>query len=137
MGLRGENLRIHLGQADPKRQGLHTRMGFWSRSNTEVCLLATRGSPQPVGRDVHQVVMAPWLSIRASLTRCSAERLRFIRGHAWSFSPAASGRGGIAGVRSFAVELSPPRRAYRKPPENRSTGALIRQRFFSPENSYG
>jgi N6-adenosine-specific RNA methylase IME4 len=38
---------------------LHTGMGYWTRANTEVCLLATRGSPQRQNKDVHQVIMAP------------------------------------------------------------------------------
>lgn len=40
-------------------EGLFTGMGYWSRANAEVCLLATRGSPQRLAADVHQVVMSP------------------------------------------------------------------------------
>jgi N6-adenosine-specific RNA methylase IME4/ParB-like chromosome segregation protein Spo0J len=40
-------------------EGLHTGMGYWSRANSEVCLLATKGSPKRIGEDVHQVVLAP------------------------------------------------------------------------------
>jgi N6-adenosine-specific RNA methylase IME4 len=36
-----------------------TGMGFWTRANTEACLLATRGAPRRMAADVHQVVMAP------------------------------------------------------------------------------
>jgi N6-adenosine-specific RNA methylase IME4 len=39
--------------------GLHWGMGYHTRANTEPCLLATRGSPQRLAADVHQVVMAP------------------------------------------------------------------------------
>jgi N6-adenosine-specific RNA methylase IME4 len=40
--------------------GLHWGKGLAStRSNTEVCLLATRGSPRRLSADVHQVVVAP------------------------------------------------------------------------------
>lgn len=39
--------------------GLHWGMGYHTRSNTEACLLATRGSPQRLSKDVHQVVIAP------------------------------------------------------------------------------
>jgi N6-adenosine-specific RNA methylase IME4 len=39
--------------------GLHTGMGYWTRSNTEVCFIATKGSPARLATDVHQVVMAP------------------------------------------------------------------------------
>jgi N6-adenosine-specific RNA methylase IME4 len=40
-------------------EGLFTGMGYWTRANTEMCLLATRGSPQRIAKDVHQVVMEP------------------------------------------------------------------------------
>jgi N6-adenosine-specific RNA methylase IME4 len=39
-------------------EGLHWGMGYWTRANTEVCLLATRGSPTRLATDVHQVVMS-------------------------------------------------------------------------------
>jgi N6-adenosine-specific RNA methylase IME4 len=34
-------------------------MGYWTRSNAELCLLATKGAPSRLAADVHQVVMAP------------------------------------------------------------------------------
>lgn len=40
-------------------EGLFTGMGYWTRANAEVCLLATRGSPQRLAMDVHQVIMSP------------------------------------------------------------------------------
>ena len=39
--------------------GLHWGMGFATRSNTEPCLLATRGHPLRLAADVHQVIIAP------------------------------------------------------------------------------
>jgi N6-adenosine-specific RNA methylase IME4 len=39
--------------------GLHTGMGYYTRSNSEICLLATKGSPKRLAADVHQVVFAP------------------------------------------------------------------------------
>jgi N6-adenosine-specific RNA methylase IME4 len=39
--------------------GLHWGMGYWTRANTEPCLLATRGAPLRLAQDVHQVVIAP------------------------------------------------------------------------------
>jgi len=38
---------------------LHTGMGYWTRSNSESCLIATKGSPLRLATDVHQIVMAP------------------------------------------------------------------------------
>ena len=40
-------------------EGLHWGLGYHTRTNTEFCLLATRGSPQRDAKDVHQVVVAP------------------------------------------------------------------------------
>ena len=39
--------------------GLFTGMGYWTRANSEPCLLATRGAPTRLAMDVHQVVNAP------------------------------------------------------------------------------
>lgn len=36
-----------------------TGMGYWTRANAEVCLLATKGSPARLNADVHQVVATP------------------------------------------------------------------------------
>lgn len=40
-------------------EGLHWGMGYHTRANIERCLLATRGSPQRLAADVHQVIIAP------------------------------------------------------------------------------
>lgn len=34
-------------------------LGYWTRANSEVCLLATRGSPKRSNADVRQVIQAP------------------------------------------------------------------------------
>lgn len=34
-------------------------MGYWTRANAELCLLATRGSPKRLNADVHQVILRP------------------------------------------------------------------------------
>lgn len=34
-------------------------MGHWTRANSEICILATRGSPKRISAKVHQVVMSP------------------------------------------------------------------------------
>ena len=39
--------------------GLHWGMGYWTRANAELCLLATKGAPKRQAMDVHQVVMTP------------------------------------------------------------------------------
>jgi len=40
-------------------EGLHTGMGRWTRSNSEICLLATSGDPLRLDMGVHQVILAP------------------------------------------------------------------------------
>ena len=39
--------------------GIFTGMGYWTRANAEMVLLATRGAPERVAKDVHQVVLEP------------------------------------------------------------------------------
>ncbi len=39
--------------------GLFTGMGYWTRSNTEDCWLATKGHPKRIDASVHQVIMSP------------------------------------------------------------------------------
>ena len=34
-------------------------MGFWTRSNAEICLLATKGHPKRVDKGVHQFIISP------------------------------------------------------------------------------
>lgn len=36
-----------------------TGMGYWTRGNPEQCLLATKGKPQRLSKDVPQLLMAP------------------------------------------------------------------------------
>ena len=41
-----------------KSEGLFTGMGYWTRANAEICLLATRGRPKRAARDVKQVILS-------------------------------------------------------------------------------
>lgn len=34
-------------------------MGYWTRANAELCLLATRGQPQRRAKNIHQVIISP------------------------------------------------------------------------------
>ena len=34
-------------------------MGYWTRANPELCLLATRGAPKRLSKSVRQLVVAP------------------------------------------------------------------------------
>jgi N6-adenosine-specific RNA methylase IME4 len=44
---------------NPKGDGYKLGMGFWTRSNAEICLLATRGHPKRQSKRVRQLVIAP------------------------------------------------------------------------------
>jgi N6-adenosine-specific RNA methylase IME4 len=46
-----------VGKTTANGKGLHTGNGYYTRSNSEVCFLATKGSPLRLNADVHQVVM--------------------------------------------------------------------------------
>ena len=41
-----------------KSDSLFWGMGYWTRSNVELCILATKGSPKRVDAGVHQVVVS-------------------------------------------------------------------------------
>ena len=45
-------------KTNKKTMGLFTGMGYWTRSNTEDCWLATKGHPKRLNADVHQVIMS-------------------------------------------------------------------------------
>lgn len=38
---------------------LHVGLGYWTRANPEICLLATRGKPKRLARDVQRLIVAP------------------------------------------------------------------------------
>ena len=41
-----------------KSDGLFTGMGYWTRANAEICILATKGQPKRVGAGVRQVILS-------------------------------------------------------------------------------
>jgi N6-adenosine-specific RNA methylase IME4 len=44
---------------DREGAGLHWGMGYWTRANVELCLLATKGAPKRLDKGVHQVIVSP------------------------------------------------------------------------------
>ena len=38
--------------------GIFWGMGYWTRSNVEICMLATKGHPHRKARNVHQVIIS-------------------------------------------------------------------------------
>ena len=41
------------------KMGFFTGLGYWTRGNPEMCLLATKGRPKRIHKDVSQLVIAP------------------------------------------------------------------------------
>lgn len=41
-----------------KSDALFWGMGYWTRANAEICLLATRGHPKRQAKNVHQVILS-------------------------------------------------------------------------------
>lgn len=52
--MKADPYRLFADDATPEMLG-----GYWTRSNTEVCLLATRGKPKRLNADVRQGIIAP------------------------------------------------------------------------------
>ena len=42
----------------PNTMGYHFGLGYWTRANAEICLLATRGKPQRLNNNVAQLVVS-------------------------------------------------------------------------------
>lgn len=42
-----------------KMQSLFWGMGYWTRSNAEICILATKGKPKRCSAGIHQIIMSP------------------------------------------------------------------------------
>ncbi len=49
-------------KSNVKSDGFFTGMGFWTRANTEDCLIATRGHPKRIDKSVRQLVISPRLA---------------------------------------------------------------------------
>ncbi|MEP6756102.1 MAG: MT-A70 family methyltransferase [Chthonomonadales bacterium] len=43
---------------NPSGNGFHFGMGYWTRSNPEICLLATRGSPKRISKAVPNLIVS-------------------------------------------------------------------------------
>lgn len=56
MGLHLQNLRLHLDKEEQSGRFIFWGLGYWTRANAELCLLATRGNPKRISKGVHQIV---------------------------------------------------------------------------------
>jgi N6-adenosine-specific RNA methylase IME4 len=50
---------FYWAKTNTRSDGFFTGMGYWTRANPEQCLLATRGKPERLARDVPRLVVAP------------------------------------------------------------------------------
>jgi N6-adenosine-specific RNA methylase IME4 len=58
-GFKYKTVGFYWVKQNKKSQGFCTGLGFWTRANPEQCLLATRGQPKRLGRDVRKLVIEP------------------------------------------------------------------------------
>lgn len=48
-----------MDQAQRQERNLFMGLGYWTRANAELCLLATKGKPKRVDAGVRQVILTP------------------------------------------------------------------------------
>lgn len=75
--VKGRNPALFPGDEFPDLFNDRMGLGYWTRANSEVCLLATRGKPKRQNADVRQVILAPLRehSRKPDETRKRIERL--------------------------------------------------------------
>lgn len=59
VGLHLQERCFRLAEENRKSEGWFYGLGFWTRGNAEVCLLATRGHPKRQAANVHQFIISP------------------------------------------------------------------------------
>lgn len=57
-----------------KSDGFFTGLGYWTRANNEICLLATKGKPKRISKSVRQIVDTP-LEKHSKKPDCVRERI--------------------------------------------------------------
>jgi N6-adenosine-specific RNA methylase IME4 len=58
-GFRPSTIAFDWIKQSPRGDEFRVGMGYWSRSNSEQCFIAIKGSPRRLATDVHQLVIAP------------------------------------------------------------------------------
>lgn len=59
MGLLLQDSCFCLAETEQKRKRVVFGLGFWTRGNAEICLLATKGKPRRQSNRVHQFIISP------------------------------------------------------------------------------
>lgn len=93
-------IKAHAGQVEMLQDdnSVQIGMGYWTRSNNEVCLLATRGKPKRIRADVRQAIVEPRRqhSRKPSIIYARIERLvngPYLELFAWTTRPGWSSWG--------------------------------------------
>ena len=58
-GFKYKTVAFTWAKTNMKSDGFFTGLGYWTRGNPEMCLLATKGRPKRIHKDVAQLVIAP------------------------------------------------------------------------------
>jgi N6-adenosine-specific RNA methylase IME4 len=58
-GFRYQTVGFVWAKTNKNGDGFPMGLGFWARSNPEICLMGTRGKPHRIGKDVPKLVVAP------------------------------------------------------------------------------
>jgi len=110
--------KAHAGQLELFQDELEDLMGlgYWTRANTEACLLATRGDPERIDKGVRQAIIEP----RREHSRkpdCVHERIeRLVKGPYIELFARAQRPGWTAWGNEIDKDFTPTRIAHREPP---------------------
>lgn len=57
-GFRYKTIAFNWIKKNKKKDSLFWGLGYWTRSNSEICILATRGIPKRISKSVHQIIIS-------------------------------------------------------------------------------
>ena len=59
VGLHIQDCCLYLAEIEPQKPTWFYGLGYWTRGNAEICLLAKRGQPKRRSKSVHQFIISP------------------------------------------------------------------------------
>jgi N6-adenosine-specific RNA methylase IME4 len=65
-GFKYKTIAFSWAKRTPSGEAWHMGLGYWTRQNTEHCLLGTRGKPRRLDRGVRELVVGPAANIHAN-----------------------------------------------------------------------
>jgi N6-adenosine-specific RNA methylase IME4 len=66
-------------KTNKKAASLFWGMGFWTRSNAELCLLGVKGKPKRIAANVHSVIQSP-IEAHSRKPSCTLDRIVTLMG---------------------------------------------------------